>query len=107
MPQSLRAALVVLMLALLLAPRLPLALRPARAATTTFSSSGGVTIGRGAANPYPSTISVSGFVMHVEVMLIGLSYHNVLTPMGCNWGLLDSMLVSPSGQHTILMSDVP
>lgn len=53
------AALVVLALLPIL-PRSPLAPHSARAAVTTFSSSGGLTVGAGAASPYPSTITVSG-----------------------------------------------
>jgi len=102
--------LIVMVLALLPAlPHSPLAPQPAQAAITTFTSSSGIGVGRGAGNPYPPTISVPSFdrsVMHVSMTLIGLSYRNSLVNLGCNWDLLDIMLAGPDGQRVMLMSDV-
>ena len=75
---------------------------------TTFTSATAIDVPasgsadqRGQANPYPSTISVSGVsgpVSTVQVSLNGLTHDSV--------GDLDVMLVSPTGATLVLMSDV-
>jgi hypothetical protein len=56
--------------------------------------------GPGAANPYPSTISLSGIpgtVLHVRVILTGFT-HRVPADV-------DVLVVAPGGQKTLVMSD--
>ncbi|MDV2998669.1 MAG: hypothetical protein N5P05_000275 [Chroococcopsis gigantea SAG 12.99] len=67
-----------------------------------FKNPGAITINSsGAANPYPAGINVSGLtgnITKVTVTLFNLSH---------TWANdIDILLVSPSGQKTILMSDV-
>jgi subtilisin-like proprotein convertase family protein len=87
---------------LLLAVLLPLP--PAQAATATFSNPASITIPAagtdGPANPYPSTIGVSGLtgtIAQVTVTLNGVSHTYP--------GDLYVLLVSPGGQTSILMAD--
>lgn len=78
---------------------------PGAPAATRFCSTGPITIsgslGRGPASPYPSSISVagmSGVVTSVSVTLNDLQHA---------WGRdLDVLLVGPSGEKFIIMSDV-
>jgi subtilisin-like proprotein convertase family protein len=70
---------------------------------TTLSNPAELTIpaGPAPANPYPSTIAVSGLlgtIVDVEVTLTGLS-HTFASD-------LDILLVGPGGQHVMLMSDL-
>jgi subtilisin-like proprotein convertase family protein len=70
--------------------------------TTAFQSTGPIVIpGAGAANPYPSLITVAGFAgdtKKVRITLDGLSH---TFPDD-----LDIMVVGPGGQNAIIMSDV-
>ncbi len=78
-----------------------LLVQPAFAATNTFSNTGSITIpNTGAANPYPSTISVSGIpgtITDVNVTIRGISHTYA--------GDIDILLVGPNGQNVMLMSD--
>ncbi|GAA5135101.1 hypothetical protein GCM10023339_72580 [Alloalcanivorax gelatiniphagus] len=75
---------------------------PADAAATTFTSTSAISIPHaGAANPYPSTINVSGLAKRtkdVRVTLTGVSHQ---LP-----GEIDVMLVGPGGQSLMVMADV-
>ena len=70
-------------------------------ATTSFSNSAAITIpGQGSASPYPSSIVVSG--------VTGLVTKAVVTLHGVAHGFpddVDILLVSPTGQRVVLMSD--
>jgi len=80
---------------------------PAGAASGTFSNTGAITIPLGApgttsgnASPYPSVITVSGLyglITDVNVKLDNLGHTHADD--------LDVLLVSPSGDSTVLMSD--
>jgi len=69
--------------------------------TSTFSSTGAVTIpSSGAASPYPSTINVSGLAGALERVTVRLD--------GLNHAYaddLDILLVAPDGNGVVLMSD--
>ncbi|MDX2032352.1 MAG: S8 family serine peptidase, partial [Blastocatellia bacterium] len=71
------------------------------ASSQSFASSGAIaTADSGAAAPYPATIDVSGLagiVTRVTVSITGLHHTNPDD--------LDLLLVAPSGQKTLLMSD--
>ncbi len=99
--QKLRRFRSTLMIALLALIFGVVAVQPLFAATNTFSNTTSITIpNSGAANPYPSTISVSGItdtVIDVNVTLSGLTH---TFPDD-----LDILLVGPGGQSVLLMSD--
>lgn len=90
-----------LAIAALALPALMLFANPASASTVTFSNPTPISIvDLVPANPYPSSINVSGFTgltSKVTVTLFGLSH---TFPDD-----LDILLVGPTGLHTILMSD--
>jgi uncharacterized repeat protein (TIGR01451 family) len=69
--------------------------------TASFSNAAAITIpGQGSASPYPSTIEVSG--------LLGVTAKAVVTLNGVTHGFpddVDIVLVSPTGQKVVLMSD--
>ena len=69
--------------------------------TSTFSNTNNITIPTsGAANPYPSTINVTGITQPVTKVTV------VLNNLTHAWlADLDVMLVSPTGQKLMLMSD--
>jgi subtilisin-like proprotein convertase family protein len=87
----------------------PLRLGTVSTNTKTFSNSALITIpatGSGAdtgspATPYPSSVTVSGVVSPVNNITVALKGLNHTYP-----GDVDVLLVSPSGQKFILMSDV-
>src|SRR4051794_24422317 len=68
---------------------------------TTFSNNNGITTSASAgSNPYPSTISVSGLsgtISNVNVRLKGFTHNSA--------DGLDLLLVGPTGQKFIFMSD--
>jgi len=73
------------------------------ASAATFSNSSAIAIAiSGAATPYPSNITVSGLgssIMDVNATLSGFN-HSLPADV-------DVLLVSPTGQNVMLMSDVP
>ncbi len=93
---------LALTVALLLAALLPLP--PAQAATATFSNPASITIPAtdtdGPANPYPSTISVSGLSGTITQVTVTLNSVSHTYP-----GDLYVLLVSPGGHTTLLMAD--
>src|SRR5437016_10533298 len=96
---------VLLVLAVLPAlPRSPLAPRAAQAGTLVFSNNNGVGVTHGAGGPYPSTITVAGLtnVMDMSVTLNAFSYAPTITANGCDWNLIDVLLVNPAGQGALL-----
>jgi subtilisin-like proprotein convertase family protein len=73
----------------------------APAATVTFTNPSSITIpAEGNADPYPSTIAVSGFVGPVQDVNVTLK--NIQHPSETDISVL---LVGPAGQRTILMSN--
>ncbi|MCL5097165.1 MAG: hypothetical protein M1608_06505 [Candidatus Omnitrophica bacterium] len=68
---------------------------------TTFSNASAISIpDHGAATPYPSTISVSGLVGTVSKVTVSLFRVNHTYPDD-----IDVLMVSPTGQSLMLMSD--
>ncbi|MBE2182462.1 MAG: putative Ig domain-containing protein, partial [Anaerolineae bacterium] len=96
-PRSLSVFMIVLAIILFGA----LLVQPVFAATNVFSNTGSISIPYfGNADPYPSTISVSGItdtVTDVNVTISGMSHTYVPD--------IDILLVGPGGQNVMLMSD--
>src|SRR5262249_11334031 len=79
----------------------PVSITNSLPATNTFANTGSIIIpDHGAANPYPSTITVSNMPGLVTKVTVTLSNMNHSFPDD-----IDILLVSPSGEHTLLMSD--
>ena len=73
-----------------------------RQSSQTFSNASAITINAdGPAAPYPSGITVSGFTTPVTKVTVTLKQMTHTFPAD-----VDVLLVSPTGQHFILMSDV-
>jgi uncharacterized repeat protein (TIGR01451 family)/uncharacterized delta-60 repeat protein len=71
-------------------------------ATTNFASTNSISLpDSGTGNPYPSTLTVSGLVGIISKVTVTLSNVHHTFPAD-----LDLLLVSPSGEKVIIMSDV-
>ncbi|HKS36297.1 MAG TPA: Ig-like domain-containing protein, partial [Verrucomicrobiae bacterium] len=71
-------------------------------ATRSFTNAAAITIpGAGSANPYPSTINVSGTAGTVSQVTVGLRSLNHTWPAD-----VDVLLVGPGGQKAVIFSDV-
>lgn len=102
-PSASHARLSLLIAALALGLLIPALVRPTLAAQQ-FASAGGLTFnGTGAAgpaNPYPSTIAVSGLKGSITKLTVQLSGVTHSFP-----DALDILLVGPDGKQALLMSD--
>src|SRR5437773_10083326 len=77
-------------------------LTPAIGQTASFSNASAITIpDSGAGTPYPSTINVSGTAGTISQVMVRLDGYTHTYPDD-----LDVLLVSPTGQKVIVMSDV-
>src|SRR6266480_1805446 len=76
-------------------------LTPATGQSASFTNSSAITIpDSGAGTPYPSTINVSGTAGTISQVVVKLDGYTHTYPDD-----LDVLLVSPTGQKVIVMSD--